>query len=60
MNNIDPAIKFTVEDNQQNSAIPFPDTLVKPEQDNSLSITAYRKSMHTDQYSQWESPQTCC
>ena len=50
MNKVDPAIKFTVEGNQENGAIPFLDTLVKPEKDNSLSITVYRKPTHTDQY----------
>ena len=45
-NNINPAIKFTVEDNQENGTILFLDTLVKPEQDNSLSVTVYRKPMH--------------
>ena len=39
INNIDPAIKFTVEGNQENGAIPFLDTLVQPEADNSLSIS---------------------
>ena len=53
INNIDPAIKFTVEGNQENGAIPFLDKLVMPEQDNSLSITVYRKPTHTDQYLQW-------
>ena len=48
--NIDSAIKFTVEDNQENCAIPFLDTLVKPEADNFLSISVYRKPTHTDQY----------
>ena len=55
INEIDPAIKFTVEGNQENGAIPFHDILVKPEGDNSLSITVYRKPMHTDQYLQWDS-----
>ena len=50
INKVDPVIKFTVEDNQENGAIPFLDTLLKPEADNSLSITVYRKPMHTDQY----------
>ena len=36
INNIDPAIKSTVEGNQENGAIPSLDTLVKPEPDNSL------------------------
>ena len=52
---MDPAIKFTVESNQQNGAIPFLDTIVKPEADNTLSLTVYRKPMHTDQYLQWDS-----
>ena len=52
---MDPAIKFTVEDNQENGTIPFLDTLVKPEAHNSLSITVYRKPMHTDKYLQWDS-----
>ena len=54
-NKVDPAIKLTVEGNQGNGAIPFLDTLVKPEADKSLSITVYRKAMHTDQYLQWDS-----
>ena len=49
---MDPAIKFTVEDNQENGTIPFLDTLVKPEADNFLSISVYRKPTHTDQYLQ--------
>ena len=55
ISNIDPAIKFTVEGNQGNGAIPFLDTLVKSEADNSLSISVYRKPTHTDQYLEWDS-----
>ena len=55
INNIDPAIRFTVEGNLENGSIPFLDTLVKPEADNSLSITVYHKPTHTDQYLQWDS-----
>ena len=55
INNVDPAIKFTVETNQQYGAIPFLDTIVKPQADNTLSLTVYRKPMHTDQYLQWDS-----
>ena len=55
INSIDQTIKFTVEGNQDNGAIPFLDTLVKPESDNSLPISEYRKSTHTVQYLQWGS-----
>ena len=55
MNKMDPAIKYTVDDNKENGAIPFLDTLVKPEADNYLSITVYRKPTHTNQYLQWDS-----
>ena len=41
INNVDPAIKFTVEGNQTNGAIPFLDTLVTPLADNSLSFQGY-------------------
>ena len=36
INKVDLAIKFTVEDNQENGTIPFLDTLVRPETDNTL------------------------
>ena len=55
INSVDPAIKFTVEDNKEDGSIPFLDTIVKPEIDGSLSITVYRKPTHTDQYLQWDS-----
>ena len=55
MNNIDPALKFTVEGNQENGAIPFLNTLVKPEADNFLSISVYRIPTHSHQYLQWDS-----
>ena len=55
INSVDPAIKFTMEDNKEDGSIPFLDTIVKPEEDGSLSITVYRKSTHTDQYLQWDS-----
>ena len=48
-------MKFTVEGNQENGAIPFVNTLVKPEADNSLSIRVYCKPTHTAQYLQWDS-----
>ena len=55
INSVDPAIRFTVEDNKDNGSIPFLDTIVKPEGDGFLSITVYRKPTHTDQYLQWDS-----
>ena len=55
INSVDPAIRFTVEDNKEDGSIPFLDTIVKPEADGSLLITMYRKPMHTDQYLQWDS-----
>ena len=55
INSIDPSIMFTIKGNQENGAIHFLDTLVKPEADHSLSIRVYHKSTHTDQYLQWDS-----
>ena len=55
INSIDPNIKFTVKGNQDNEAIPFLHTLVKPEADNSLSIRVYCKPTHTEQYLKWDS-----
>ena len=48
INNVDPAIQFTVENNKEDGAIPFLDTIVKPEVNGKLSITVYRKPTHTD------------
>ena len=55
INSVDPAIQFTVEDNKEDGAIPFFDTIVKPEADGKLSTTVYKKPTHTDQYLQWDS-----
>ena len=54
IHSIDPAIKSIVEGNQENGSIPFLDTLVKPEADNSHSITVYHQPTHTDQYLKWD------
>ena len=51
---VDTAIKFTVESNQQDDVIPFLDTIVKSEADNTLPLTVYRKPKHTDQHLQWD------
>ena len=55
INSVDPAIKFTVENNKEDGAKPFLDTTVKPQADGRLSFTIYRKPTHTDQYLQWDS-----
>ena len=52
INNIHPAIEFRVEGNQENRTISFLDALVKPEADNSLSISVYCMPTHTEQYLQ--------
>ena len=55
INSVDPAIQFTVETNKEDGAIPFLDTIVKPEANGNLSIIVYRNPTHRDQYLQWES-----
>ena len=54
INNQDPNIQFTVEPTQQGS-LPFLDTLVTIQPDNTLSTSVYRKPTHTDQYLHWDS-----
>ena len=53
INNQDPHIQFTVEPTQQGS-LPFLDTLVTIQPDNTLSTSVYRKPRHTDQYLHWD------
>ena len=55
INSVDPAIQFTVENNKEDGAIPFLDTIVKPEADGNLYITVYRKPTHMDQHLEWDS-----
>ena len=55
INSVDPATQFTVENNNEDGAIPFLDTIVKPEANGKLSTTVYRKPIHMDQYLQWDS-----
>ena len=50
INNLDPHIQFTVEPTIQGS-LPFLDTLVTIQPDNTLSTSVYRKPTHTDQFS---------
>ena len=44
-----------MENSQQDGAIQFLDTTVKPEADDTLSLTVYKKPTHTDQHLQWGS-----
>ena len=39
----------------EDGSIPFLDTIVKPQANDTLSTTVYRKPTHTDQYLQWDS-----
>ena len=55
INSVDPAIRFTVEDNKEDGAIPFQDTIVQPEANGRLSITVCRKCTYMDQYLQLDS-----
>ena len=55
INNQDPHIQFTVEQPTQQGSLPFLDTFVTTEPDNTFSTTVYRKSTHTDQYLHWDS-----
>ena len=55
MNSVDHTIQFTVETNKEHGAIPFLDTIVKPEADGTLSVTVHRKPTHANQYLQWDS-----
>ena len=52
INNVDLAIQFTVENNKEDGAIFFLDSIVKPETDGKLSISIYRKPTNKDQYLQ--------
>ena len=54
INSQDPHIQFTVEPTIQGS-LPFLDTLVTIQPDNTLSTSVYRKLEHTDQYLHWDS-----
>ena len=49
INSVDLAIKFTVQDTKEDVAIPFLETTVKPETDNTLSITVGQSPPHIGQ-----------
>ena len=50
INKVDPAIKFTVKGIKRMALFLSLIPSLSPEADNTLSITVYRKPMHTDQY----------
>ena len=52
---MDPHIQFTTEDAKPDGSLPFLDTIVMPQPDNSLLTSVYRKSPHTDLYFHWDS-----
>ena len=54
INSQDPHIQFTVEPTQQGS-LPFLDTLVTIQPDNTFNTTVYMNPTHTDQYLCWDS-----
>ena len=54
INSQDPHKQFTVEPTQQ-EPLPFLDTFVTIEPDNTFSTTVHRKPTHTDQYLHWDS-----
>ena len=58
INSIDQQIQFTCEEQREDASIPFLDILVMPNEDGSLSSTAYRKPTHTDLNLQWDSHHT--
>ena len=55
INNMDPHIQFITEDKKPDGSLPFPDTVVLPQPDNSILTSVYRKPTHTDLYLQWDS-----
>ena len=55
INNMNPHIQFTTENAKPDRSLPFLDTTVLIQPDNSLLTSVYRKSTHTDLYLQWDS-----
>ena len=49
INSLHPKTKFTME-TEGNSQLPFLDTLIQRNRDNTISVRVYRKPTHTDQY----------
>ena len=49
IDSLHPKTKFTME-TEENSQLPFLDTLIQRNRDNTISVRVYRKPTHTDQY----------
>ena len=49
INSLETKIKFTIEE-EKDYQLPFLDTLLKRNEDGSISVKVYRKPTHTDQY----------
>ena len=60
INNLDPHIQFTTENAKPDGSLPFLDTLVHKQPDDSLLTSVYRKPTHTDLYLQWDSHHHLC
>ena len=58
INSIDQYIQFTCEEQREDGSIPFLDIWVMPNEDASLSSTAYRKPTNTDLHLHWDSHHT--
>ena len=52
INSMKPLIQFTTEDAKPDGSLPFLDTVVLPQPDNTLLTIVYRKHTHTDLYLQ--------
>ena len=55
INNMDPHIQFTTEDAKLDGSLPFLDTIVLIQPDNSLLTSVFRKPTYTDIYLHWDS-----
>ena len=55
INTVDPPFQFTVEEAKDDGSIPFLDTIIIPEADDTFTIEVYRKHTHTDLYLPWDS-----
>ena len=61
INNMDPHIQFTAEDAKPDGSLPFLDTVVLPQSDNSLLTTVYRKpTQHRFVFAMGQSPPYVC